>query len=423
MPDVNKMLLTLNCGSSSLKFSLFKIENPDAPSSSFPVKPVFSGKLVNIGESGEMSIQDDEGRDLYRQFSSAVDHEQALRAVLQWFDQNLHGGRIALVGHRIVHGGRRFHEPTLISPDVMDYLQTLVPLAPNHLPVNLQGIRLLEDLQPGIPQIACFDTAFHTTRPMVEQRFALPSIKLLESVYSYGFHGLSYEYIAEVLPDYLGLQSTGKVVVAHLGHGVSLCAMENRHSVATTMTFTPLDGVAMGTRSGSIDPGIVLYLQERGMTSQQISDLLYFRSGLLGVSGISDDVAVLLKHPAPEAKLALDIFVHQTIKAVGSMAAAMGGIDALVFTGGIGEHSEKIRARICKGCKWMGVKIDSDANEKHKHRISRKKSAVSAWIIPTDEERMIAHHACDVIKAQPDFDNGLDGEYTDYDMKDHAVGS
>jgi acetate kinase len=418
MPDVDRMLLTLNCGSSSLKFSLFKIESPDAPSSSYPVKPEYAGALVNIGESGELAICDADGKPLYRQFVSAVDHEAALRIVLQWFDRRLTSARIELVGHRIVHGGLRFHEPTLITPEVMAYLETLVPLAPNHQPVNLQGIRLLEDLQPGIPQVACFDTAFHTTRPIVEKRFALPETKLLEAVYSYGFHGLSYEYIAEVLPDYLGTQSFGKVVVAHLGHGVSLCAMDNRRSVATTMTFTPLDGVPMGTRSGSIDPGVVLYLQQRGMTNKQISDLLYFKSGLLGVSGISDDVALLLEHPAPEAKLALDLLIHHTAKAVGSLAASMNGIDALVFTGGIGEHADTIRAAVCKRCKWMGLKLDAEANKRHEICITRKKSAVSAWVIPTDEERMIADHACTVMKAQPGFNNGLGGVYSDGNMTD-----
>jgi len=414
MQEPDRMLLTLNCGATSLKFSLFKIEDPAAPSSDYPVKPRFAGELVNIGESGELKICDSEGRELHRRFIFAVDHEQALRVVLRWFDDQLgEAAKIALVGHRVVHGGRRFHEPTLITPGVMQYLRTLVPLAPNHQPVNLKGIELLEQLEPGIPQVACFDTAFHVTRPEVEQRFALPQNELLESVYSYGFHGLSYEFIAEVLPDYLGNLSAGRVVVAHLGHGVSLCAMKNRRSVATTMTFTPLDGVPSATRCGSIDPGVVLYLQKRGMKNKQISDLLYFRSGLLGVSGISDDITVLLKHAAPEAKLAIDIFVHHTIRAIGSLAAAMGGIDALVFTGGIGERADTIRARICKGVKWMGVRLDAEANARHANCITKKKSAVSAWVIPTDEERMIAHHACSVQKRQPGYDNGMVEVYSD----------
>ncbi len=414
MPDPDRMLLTLNCGSTSLKFSLFKIENPAAPSSDYPVKPEYSGELVNIGESGELTICNADDDELHRRFIFAVDHEQALRVVLQWFDRQLgSAAKIALVGHRIVHGGRRFHEPTLITPEVIKYLKALIPLAPNHQAINLKGIELLEQLEPGIPQVACFDTAFHVTRPEVEQRFALPENQLLKSVYSYGFHGLSYEYIAEVLPDYLGNLSAGKVVVAHLGHGVSLCAMKNRRSIATTMTFTPLDGVPSGTRCGSIDPGVVLYLQQRGMTNRQISDLLYFKSGLLGVSGISDDVSVLLKHEAPEAKLALDIFIHHTIKAVGSLAASMNGIDALVFTGGIGEHADVIRARICKKLKWMGIRLDLDANSEHATRITKKKSEVSAWVIPTDEERMIAHHACAVQKMQPGFDVGPANVYSD----------
>ena len=415
MPDHrDRMLLTLNCGSTSLKFSLFTIEDPSAASSSYPVRPEYSGELVNIGESGEMTICDADGKELLRRFVFAVDHEHAMREMLRWFDERLGASaRIALVGHRIVHGGRRFHEPTLITPGVMQYLKTLIPLAPNHQPVNLLGIELLEQLEPGIPQVACFDTAFHVTRPEVEQRFALPQNELLESVYSYGFHGLSYEYIAEVMPDYLGNLSAGRVVVAHLGHGVSLCAMKNRRSVATTMTFTPLDGVPSATRCGSIDPGVVLYLQKRGMKNKQISDLLYFKSGLLGVSGISDHITVLLNHSAPEAKLAVDMFVHHTIKAIGSLAAAMHGIDAVIFTGGMGERSDVIRARICKGIKWMGVRLDPAANAEHATRITKKKSPLSAWVIPTDEERMIAHHACMVQKQQPDFDNGRVERYSD----------
>lgn len=413
MVQTNRMVLTLNCGPTSLKFSLFKVESPSAPSSDYPARSCYVGELINIGESGELQIHNADGEELYREYIAAVDHEQALRVILQWFNRSVKNARIALVGHRIVHGGQRFHSPTVITAEVMAYLKSLIPLAPNHQPISLQGVELLEHLEPGIPQVACFDTAFHVTRPEKEKRFALPQNPVLESVASYGFHGLSYEYIAEVLPDYLGPESSGKVVVAHLGHSASLCGLKNRRSVATTMTFTPLDGIPSGTRCGSIGPGVPLYLQQRGMTNKQISDLLYFKSGLLGVSGISDDVTILLNHPAPEAKLALDIFVHHTVKAIGAMAGAMRGIDAIVFTGGIGERSDALRARITKGCKWMGVKIDQEKNERHARCISRKKSDIPVWVIPTDEERMIANHACLVMKSQPEFDIGKMEQYND----------
>ncbi len=397
-----RTLLTVNCGASSLKFSLFLIEDSEAPSSTYPTHPLYRGECTRIGESGELHIHDAEGEVVFEQFTMAVDHEQALRVVLRWLDEVSTDTELALVGHMIVHGGERYQAPVLLDDEVLAYLDTLVPLAPNHLPLNLQGVRLVRELKPELPQVGCFDTAFHATRPAVERRFALPDTAMLKPVRSYGFHGLSYEYIARELPEYLGVTATGKVIVAHLGYGVSLCALDNRRSVATTMTFTPLDGIPMGTRSGSIDPAVVLYLLQQGMKPEQISDLLYFQSGMLGVSGISDDLEVLLARSSSsaEAKFAIDLFVHRTVRSIGALAAAMGGFDALVFTAGIGEQAHSIRADICRRCEWLGVILDQEANLAGDPCISRPESRVQAWVIPTDEERMIAEHSCMLMKQR-----------------------
>jgi len=392
MSEPLQTILILNSGSSSLKFSLFLIKSPSV------LQLLYQGQLINIGGTGELQICSDSGKILQQQFAKTDDHKQALQCVLQWLDQHTESANIVAVGHRVVHGGLLFHAPIRISEDVLSYLETLIALAPNHQPANLHAIKLLMEIRPDLPQIACFDTAFHSTRPEIEQRFALPEIDVLKNVRRYGFHGLSYEYIAHVLPNYLGNLAEGKVVVAHLGNGASLCAMESRRSVATTMTFTPLDGIPMGTRSGSIDPAVVLYLQQQGMTHQQISDLLYFQSGLLGVSGISGDVETLLKRTTPEAHFALELFVHHSVRAIGSLAAALGGIDALVFTGGIGEHAASIRTMIIDKCAWLGLILDENANQHNSPCITQHDSPLSAWVIPTDEEYMIAQHCYDLIR-------------------------
>lgn len=299
-----------------------------------------------------------------------------------------------------MHGGSRFHAPTRITREVLEYLQTLVPLAPNHQPASLLGIFTLRALQPGLPQVACFDTAFHHNRPEVEQCFALPSHPELKAVRRYGFHGLSYQYIASVLPEHLGAAANGRIIVAHLGHGASLCAMHERRSVATTMTFTPLDGIPMGTRCGSIDPAVVLYLLQQGMTAKTVSELLYFQSGLLGVSGFSDDLAELLQHPSAQAQFAIDMFVHHIVRAIGSLAAALGGVDAVIFTAGIGEHAVPIREAICNGCEWLGLKLDRSANHHGRPCITEENSPVQAWVIATDEERMIAEQTFAVMDSE-----------------------
>jgi acetate kinase len=385
--------LVINSGSSSLKFSLFLIKN------NVGLELLYKGYITNIGDNAELSVHKDEIPIIQRAVD-ASNHEAALQQFFQWFKNETQSLEIIAVGHRIVHGGLRFHQPTLLSEQVFSYLETLIPLAPNHQPANLQAIKLLMKLQPTLPQIACFDTAFHANRPEVEQFFALPKIPALKDIRRYGFHGLSYEYISHVLPDYLGAQAKGKIIVAHLGHGASLCAIENNQSVATTMTFTPLDGIPMGTRSGSVDPAVVLYLQQQGMTSQQISDLLYFQSGLLGVSGVSGDIQVLLKQNTAESKFAIDLFVHHIVRAIGSLAACLEGLDALIFTGGIGENENSIRASITEKCKWLGLTLDLKKNEQSAPCISHQDSAVSAWVIKANEELIIAQQTLAIMNKQ-----------------------
>ncbi len=386
-PSSNPSLLTINSGSSSLKFALFSVSDTDAP------RRLYRGDITAIGGDAGFHVHDGDGVPLQSRQAVIADHRQALQQLLDWLSQQAAAANLIGVGHRVVHGGRRFQQPVRITESVLSYLQSLSALAPNHQPPCLLGITSLQRLRPQLPQVACFDTAFHHARPAVEQRFALPDRPQLEEVRRYGFHGLSYEYLASILPDHLGATADGRVIIAHLGHGASLCALHQRRSIATTMTFTPLDGIPMGTRCGALDPAVVLYLLQQGMSAAQISELLYFHSGLLGVSGESGDMATLLAHPSDSARLAIEQFVHHTVRAIGSLAAALGGLDALVFTAGIGEHAVPIRAAIGKGCEWLGLHLDDEANRLGHRRISRDDSAVSAWVIATDEERMIAEHS------------------------------
>lgn len=377
-------LLSINSGSSSLKFTLFAITGNNA------LQPVYRGQVSSIGGSGLFQVDDADGEVTHKQNADIADHRQALQMLLDWLSKKTDLSQLLGAGHRVVHGGNRFTMPTHTTTEVLEYLQTLVPLAPNHQSANLLGINILQELQPDLAQVACFDTAFHHGRAKVEQCFALPSHPKLKDVHRYGFHGLSYQYIARVLPDYLGAAADGKIIVAHLGHGASLCAIHKRRSVATTMTFTPLDGVPMGTRCGAIDPGVVLYLLQQGMSEKEISDLLYFQSGLLGVSGISGDMAELLESSSQQAQFAIELFVHHVVRAIGSLAATLGGVDAIIFTAGIGEHATSIREAICQRCAWLGVQLDENANRAGQPCITEKNSPVQVWIIPTDEQRMIA---------------------------------
>ena len=328
-------------------------------------------------------------------------HQGAIEFLFAWGRESaLDGHRIIAAGHRVVHGGMKFTAPVLIDAQTLAELEALVPLAPLHQPHNVAAIKAVAQLAPTLPQVACFDTAFHHTQPKVAQAFALPRRYAEEGVQRYGFHGLSYEYIASVLPTLDRRAADGRTVIAHLGNGASMCAMSNGRSVTTTMSFTALDGLMMGTRCGAIDPGVLLYLIDRhSMDARSLEQLLYQQSGLLGVSGISSDMRELLTSSDPCAAEALDLFVYRISRELGSLAAALNGVDAVVFTGGIGENAVSIRSRVCRDARWLGLELDEEANKNGGPCISRTDSRVSAWVIPTNEELMIAMHTRRVLAA------------------------
>jgi acetate kinase len=391
-------ILVLNAGSSSIKFSVFP--GHDQPSRQHII---CHGECEGIGHRVHFTAKDRGGASLIDEYlPEGTTHEAALGALLRWLEDRFHDDRLVAAGHRVVHGGLLYTAPVLVDASVIAELRRLVPLAPLHQPHNLAAIAALAKLHPALPQIACFDTAFHHTQPEVATAFALPRRLAAEGIRRYGFHGLSYEYIASVLPDILGPETAdGRVVVAHLGNGASMCAIHKRCSVATTMSFTALDGLPMSRRCGNLDPGVVLYLmQEKGMSAADVSDLLYNDSGLLGVSGVSDDMRALLSSNDPSAREAVALFVYRIGRELGSLAAALGGIDALVFTAGIGEHAAEIRRRVCEDAAWLGVDCDQSANASGGARITRTGSRTSAWVIPTDEDLMIARHAWTLLNPE-----------------------
>lgn len=388
-------LLTINAGSSSLKFALFSLDNTAAG----PQRR-YRGLVANIGGRGGFSVRDAQGEAVLDSTAVAADHEQALSMTLAWCGERLAGGTLLAVGHRVVHGGERFFAPVRVDEAVIDDLRHYESLAPLHQPHNLNAMATLARLQPALPQVACFDTAFHHDQSPLAASFALPRLLAQAGIRRYGFHGLSYEYLAGMLPAYLGPVAEGRVVVAHLGNGASLCAMQGRKSVATTMGFTPLDGLMMGTRCGALDPGVVLYLQRHMRLSvDQVAELLNERCGLLGVSGISPDMHILLQSEEPAAREAVELFVYRVGRELGSMAAALGGIDALVFSAGIGERAAEVRAAILERAAWLGFELDPEANRRHGPCITSGKSTASAWVIPTDEEQVIARHTWQLSRA------------------------
>jgi acetate kinase len=382
-------LLILNAGSSSLKFAVYRANAAST------LHAEYRGAIEEIGRHGRFRVfHAPDAGGLVDLAVASADHEQALRLLLVWLDTRHPGLEFRAAGHRVVHGGADSICPVRVDEYVLSKLERLIPLSPLHQPHNLAAIRALAGLRPQLPQIACFDTAFHHTLPQVARSFALPRELSARGIRRYGFHGLSYEYIAGVLPDYLGAAAEGRVMVAHLGNGASLCAMRQRRSVETSMSFTPLDGIPMGSRCGALDPGVLLYLlREEGMNLEQLDELLHHRCGLLGVSGISGDVRELLASSHPHAAEALDLFAYRASQAVASHAVALEGIDALVFTAGTGEHAAAIRAAICRRLAWLGLTLDADANRRHGPRISHADSRVSVWVIPTNEELVIARHA------------------------------
>ena len=385
---MNDYAIVLNAGSSSLKFSIYH-----RPETGWRLE--LRGQIEGIGTSPRFSAKDDAGRKLAdEQMDSTVrDARTALESLAVWLRSRYGGARVVGVGHRVVHGGARYARPTIVTPQVLEDLRALVPLAPLHQPYNLAAIEAVAERLPGVPQVACFDTSFHRGQPAVAEVVPLPRDICATGVQRYGFHGLSYEYIASVLPDVAPEIAGGRVIVAHLGSGASLCAMKNGKSVDSTLGFTALDGLCMGTRPGAVDPGVILYLfQTLGLSPKDVETILYKKSGLLGISGISNDMRDLLGSSEPAARLAVDYFVYRAAKEIGALAAVLGGIDGLVFTAGIGENSPDIRSRICHASAWLGLELDDEANGKRGPRISRAGSRVSAWVIPTNEELIIARH-------------------------------
>jgi acetate kinase len=353
------------------------------------------GQIEGLGARARLAVRDGEGTSLadLELGGEVCDARAALDALASWLRSHYRGARVLGVGHRVVHGGARFTGPTRISPEVLDELRTLVPLAPLHQPHNLAAIEAVEKQLPDVPQVACFDTSFHRGWPAVAELVPLPEEIRRTGAQRYGFHGLSYEYIASVLPQAAPSLAEGRVIVAHLGSGASLCALRARKSVDSTLGFTALDGLCMGTRPGSVDPGVILYLfQGLGLSAEQVEEILYRKSGLLGVSGISNDMRDLLGSREPAARLAVDYFVYRAAKEIGALAAVLRGIDGIVFTAGIGENSAEVRRRICEASAWLGLELDPRANETCELRISTAGSPVSAWVIPTNEELMIARH-------------------------------
>jgi acetate kinase len=388
-------LLVLNAGSSSLKFSVFLDEDPPR----LLLRGQLEGLLTQprfVARSGTTSVGEKEWPS-----GTKLGHQGAIEFLFTWGRSGELGEhRIVATGHRVVHGGMKFSTPVLIDADTLTELESLVPLAPLHQPHNVAAIKAVAQLAPTLPQVACFDTAFHHTQPQVARAFALPRRYAEEGVRRYGFHGLSYEYIASMLPTMNRRAADGRTVIAHLGNGASMCAMSRSRSVATTMSFTALDGLMMGTRCGAIDPGVLLYLIDRhSMDARSLEQLLYQQSGLLGVSGISSDMRELLTSSDPCAAEALDLFVYRISRELGSLAAALNGVDALVFTGGIGENAVSIRSRVCRDARWLGLELDEEANKNGGPCISRTDSRVSTWVIPTNEELMIAMHTRRVLAA------------------------
>jgi acetate kinase len=382
-------IVVLNAGSSSIKFSVFF---KDSGTLSLRMR----GQVEALFSEPHFTAKDGAGATVSEKLWAAgtqLGHDGALAHLFEFLSERTNGIELIGVGHRVVHGGLDYTHPVRVDASVLAALDKFVPLAPLHQPHNLAAIRAVMQRAPDARQVACFDTAFHRTNPEISQMFALPYELHEAGIRRYGFHGLSYEYIASVLPDIDARAAQGRTVVLHLGNGASMCALDGGKSVASTMGFTAVDGLPMGTRTGNLDPGVVLFLMdERGMDARAVEKLLYQQSGLLGVSGIASDMRTLLASPQPRAKLAVDLFVYRIGRELGSLAAALGGLDAIVFTAGVGENSADVRARVCQAAAWLGVELDASANAAGGPLISTAGSRVAAWTIPTHEELMIARH-------------------------------
>jgi len=388
-------IAVLNAGSSSLKFSLFLPRD-------HTLDLVLRGQIEGLTTAPRFEAKDAAGAVVHTHDwgeGHALDHAAAVGYLTEFLRRQFADHRLAAIGHRVVHGGTRYAHPVRIDADVLEALEAYVPLAPLHQPHNLAPIRVILRDSPALPQVACFDTAFHRNMPSLAQAFALPESITSRGVRRYGFHGLSYEYIAGALPAVDADAARGRVVVAHLGNGASMCAMQDGKSVASTMGFTAVEGLMMGTRTGSLDPGVVLYLMdELGMDARAIERVLYKESGLLGVSGVSSDMRTLLASSDPRAAFAVDLFCYRAARELGSLAAALGGLDALVFTGGIGEHAAPVRQKVLARAAWLGIEIDDAANAHDRTRITTADSDIPAYVIPTNEELMIARHTRNLLR-------------------------
>ena len=390
-------IAVINAGSSSVKFSLFLARDGDL---TLEVR----GQVEGLSTSPRLVVRDSSGRTVAEQSwgeQVRLGHDDAVEHLMGFLREYLAGDRRRPVGHRVVHGGLDYTAPVRVDASVLKALEQFVPLAPLHQPHSLSPITALLERAPELPQVVCFDTAFHRTNPDVAQRFALPPELHDAGVRRYGFHGLSYEYIASVLARFDARGAAGKTIVLHLGNGSSMCALADGQSLASTMGFSTVDGLAMGTRCGALDPGVILYLlNERRMSARAVEQLIYHESGLLGVSGVSSDMRTLLKSPDPRARLAIDVYVYRIRRELGSLAGALGGLEALVFTAGVGENASAIRERVCRDAGWLGLTLDPEANATGGPRISAADSRVTAWVIPTNEELMIARHTRRVLECE-----------------------
>ncbi len=387
-------ILTINSGSSSIKFSLYALGETESL--------ILKGELAGIGgEHGYFQAEDQEGHQLTAQKLDLPDHDAAWKILFEWLQSHEVGKDLHAVGHRLVHGGPAHVKPQLVFPALIADLKLLMPLAPDHLPHEIKGLEAVHRHYPRLPQVVCFDTAFHRRMPEVAQRYALPEPLFRAGLQRYGFHGLSYEYLTQELEREAGPQeASGKLIIAHLGNGASLAAIEAGRSLDTTMGLTPAGGLVMSTRSGDLDPGVIIYLlQEKGMTPPAVNRLINHQAGLLGISGISSDMQDLLARADTEAgaALAVELFCYQARKFAGALIAVLGGLDTFIFTGGIGENSATIRARICANLEFLGIHLDPELNQENAPIISKQDSRVTIRVMKTDEELMIARHTQDLL--------------------------
>jgi acetate kinase len=386
----------MNAGSSSIKFAVFQDDEDQSL--------LFRGQIEKIGVAPQLIVEGADGQTVIdREWGAKdLDHRSGTKIILQTSIALLGGEAVEGIGHRVVHGGTQFTAPIPITKDVLTALKALSPLAPLHQPHNLAPIEAIMSEAPHIPQVACFDTAFHQTQPPLAQAFALPRELTESGIRRYGFHGLSYECVSGKLRTAAPELASKKIIIAHLGNGASLCALDNGRSVATTMGFTAVEGLMMGTRCGSIDPGVLIYLMDQQrLDARGLEALIYKKSGLLGVSGISSDMRTLRQSDDPRAREAIDLFIYRIVREIGSLSAALGGLDGLVFTGGIGQRDVKTRAEVIAGCAWLGAELDAEANTRGEGRIDAASSRIPVWVLSTDEERVIARHTARLLMPAP----------------------